>query len=135
MKNPYNSIPSNKVTDIDSSEYRNKNGNNELKVSPLELFGDLIMVVVIYVVSDSFTWKVLERENVMKKIYCMYEHCAKYCMYIVCMFLLWYFWHNSIVITNLGNIMSLNDMGPFLHEAFLRACSSFWTLQSLAKKQ
>lgn len=94
----------------------------DAKVSPIELFSDLVMVVAIHAISDML----LEGEEEDESSALDEAHHSnsgeeesaedsKYYKYFLRVFLLWYLWHHCMLVTNAGNLFYKNHMGLKLH--------------------
>ncbi len=68
-------------------------------MSPLELFSDLAMVVAIHIAAAP-----LEEEEDLQIT-----------AYIFRVFLLWYTWHTSMIVTNVANIFTKNKLDIQTH--------------------
>lgn len=100
-----------------TEEHGHHGGKKQLhaKVSPLELFSDLVMVVAIHAVSDLLLEDEEGAEDTHSEHHEEVDTDFKLPKYFFRVFLLWHIWHNAMIVTNAGNLFTNNHMGLYLH--------------------
>ncbi len=93
------------------------NGEKHAEVSPLELFSDLAMVVAIHIAAEPLE----EKEGDWQVM----------AAYLFRVFLLWYTWHNSMIVTNVAKLFKEHKLGidahffVFIQMTFILGISKF----------